>query len=254
MQEQRHTLKEWLFENARSEPVHYRQIAKSLHREPSSVSASFSIERKQAHEENRPAYFVKAGPGYYKYNDLCDGIVDDELIKEIKNRADDFNNATRTELRHEIAQLDMRSYEELLKLILNDVRINVKEEEIVRRTSNSIISVARWLDDSGGSLVLIYGKKTDFDDWVDADVISEIRGSMLLNDANHGLLITNGLVTDEAKREALGYQSDETKVFVPPVHLMDIEIVLNILLENKTGVRTEVIEILLTDHEFFKKL
>ena len=66
MQEQRHTLKEWLFENARSEPVHYRQIAKSLHREPSSVSASFSIERKQAHEENRPAYFVKAGPGYYK--------------------------------------------------------------------------------------------------------------------------------------------------------------------------------------------
>ncbi len=253
-QEQRHTLKEWLSEHARSVPIHYKQIAAALQREPSSVSASFSIERKQAYEENRPAYFVRAGQGFYKYNDLCDGVVDEELIKEIQSRAHDFNKATRTELRHEIAQLDLRSFEELVKSILYYVRINVKDAELARRTSNNIMFVTSWLDDSGGSRVLVYAKKSDFDDPVGADVISEIRGSMLINEANHGLLITNGIATDEAKREALGFKSGETKVFVPPVHLMDIEIVLNILLESKIGIRTKNIEILLTNHDFFRKL
>ena len=253
-QEQRHTLKEWLSENARSEPVHYKQIAEALQRDPSSVSASFSIERKQAREQNRPAYFIRAGSGFYKYNDLCDGIVDEELIKEIRNRADDFNKATRTELRHEIALVELRGFEELVKLILNNVRINVKDAELVRRTSNSTIFVTSWRDDCGGSRVIVYAKKCDFDESVGAEVVSEIRGSMLINEANQGLLITNGIVTDEAKREALGFKSSETKVLVPPVHLIDNETMLNILLERKTGVRIKNIEILLTDHDFFRQL
>ena len=57
--EQRQTLREWLAENARAEPVHYKKIAKALARDPASVSASLSIEGKQAQVAKRPAYFCE---------------------------------------------------------------------------------------------------------------------------------------------------------------------------------------------------
>ena len=60
------TLREWLAQHARAEPVHYKKIAEALERDPASVSASLSIEGKQALEDNRPAYFLRTGPGLYQ--------------------------------------------------------------------------------------------------------------------------------------------------------------------------------------------
>ena len=67
----RRTIRKWLAENARAHPVHYTQIAEDLERNPASVCASLSIEGKQAQQDNRPAYYVRAGPGLYQYNELC---------------------------------------------------------------------------------------------------------------------------------------------------------------------------------------
>lgn len=253
-QEQRQTLKEWLSEYAHSEPVHYKKIAKALKRDPASVSASLSIEGKLAQEEKRPAYFIRTGPGFYQYNDLCEGAVDEDLITEVRDRADDFNKATRREMRFEISQLDIHGFEELAKIILRNVRTNIEEAEIVRRSQNSVVLVTSWRDDSSKSRVVAFVKQCELDESVDVDTISEIRGSLPINEANQGLLITNGIVTEGAKREALGFSSSDMKVLVPPVHLMDIDIILNVLIESRTGVKIKNVEVLLLDHGFFNHL
>jgi hypothetical protein len=90
--------------------VHYRKIAEALGRDAASVSASLSIERKQAEEDNRPPYFVRMGPGLYQYNDLCEGAVDEELIREVRSRAEEFNLVTRREMRQRIAKLDIHEH------------------------------------------------------------------------------------------------------------------------------------------------
>ncbi|TFG32151.1 restriction endonuclease [Candidatus Thorarchaeota archaeon] len=253
-QEQRHTLREWLAEHARSEPVHYKKIAEALQRDPASVSASFSIEGKQALENNRPAYFVRVGSGLYQYNNLCENAVDEELIKEVLDRVDDFNKSTRREMRYNIAQLDIKGFEELAKIILFNVRVRVEEAEVIRRSPSSVVIVTSWRDDSGKSRIVVHVKKCELDELIESDTISEIRGALPINEANQGMLITNGIVSEDAKKEALGIRSSEMKVFVPPVHLMDIDIILNVLLESRTGVRTKNVEVLLLDHDFFKSI
>ena len=96
--------------------------------------------------------------------------------------------------------------------------------------------------------------KCDFDERVGVDVIRELRGCLPTYQANQGVLISNGIVTEEGKKEALGISTRGVKVSVPPVHIMDIEIILNILLESRTGVRTKSVEVLVLDEEFFRRL
>jgi len=230
--EQRQTLRAWLAENARAEPVHYKKIAAALARDPASVSASLSIEGKQAQVAKRPAYFLRIGPGLYQYNEVCEGVVDEELVSEVRARADDFNNATRREMRHEIAKLDLEGFDELAKIVL----------------------LTSWRDDGGRSPVVVYAKKCSFDDRISAEVIREIRGSLPTHGSNQGVLISNGIVSEEGKKEALGFSTRGIKVSVPPVHIMDIEILLNILIESRTGVRSKNVEVLVLDTEFFRRL
>jgi hypothetical protein len=248
------TLREWLAQHARAEPVHYKKIAEALKRDPASVSASLSIEGKQAMEDNRPAYFLRTGPGLYQYNDLCEGAVDEELISEVRSRAADFNRATRREMRHEIGKLDLEGFDDLARIILLNVRARVEEAEEVDNYNQTVVLLTSWRDDGGRSPVVVYAKKCDYDEKIGIDLIREIRGSLPTHQANQGVLITNGTVTPEGKQEALGYTSNDIKVSVPPVHIMDIEIILNVLLESRTGVRSKSVDVLLLDHEFFKHL
>lgn len=248
------TLREWLAQHARAEPVHYKKIAEALERDPASVSASLSIEGKQAQEDNRPAYFQRVGPGLYQYNDLCEGAVDEELIAEVRTRADDFNRATRREIRHEIAKLDLVGFHVLARIVLLNVRARVEEAEEVDTYNETIVLLTSWRDDGGRSPVVVYAKKCDYDEKIGADLIREIRGSLPTHQANQGVLITNGTVTLEGKQEALGYAGRDIKVSVPPVHIMDIDIILNVLLESRTGVRAKNVEVLLIDYEFFRRL
>jgi hypothetical protein len=248
------TLKEWLAQHARAEPVHYKKIAEALERDPASVSASLSIEGKQAQEGNRPAYFLRTGPGLYQYNDLCEGAVDEELISEVRSRADDFNRATRREMRHEIAKLDIEGFNDLARIVLLNVRARVEEAIEIHQYNGTVVMLTSWRDDGGRSPVVVYAKKCDYDEKIGVDLIREIRGSLPTYQANQGVLITNGSVTPDGKQEALGYASKEIKVSVPPVHIMDIDIILNVLLESRTGVRAKSVEVLLLDHDFFGRL
>ena len=248
------TLREWLAQHARAEPVHYKDIAEALERDPASVSASLSIEGKQAQEDNRPAYFQRVGPGLYQYNDLCEGAVDEELISEVSARAADFNRATRREMRHEIAKLDLNGFTDLARIVLLNVRARVEESVEVDQYNNTVVMITSWRDDGGRSPVVVYAKKCEYDEKIGSDLIREIRGSLPTHQANQGVLITNGTVTNEGKQEALGYTSRDIKVSVPPVHIMDIEIILNVLMESQTGVRAKDVKVLLLDHEFFKRL
>ena len=248
------TLREWLAQHARAEPVHYKDIAEALERDPASVSASLSIEGKQAQEDNRPAYFQRVGPGLYQYNDLCEGAVDEELISEVSARAADFNRATRREMRHEIAKLDIDGFTDLARIVLLNVRARIEEAVEVDQYNSTVVMITSWRDDGGHSPVVVYAKKCDYDGKIGCDLIREIRGSLPTHEANQGVLITNGIVTNEGKQEALGYTSRDIKVSVPPVHIMDIEIILNVLMESQTGVRAKDVKVLLLDHEFFKRL
>ncbi|MHA1963142.1 MAG: restriction endonuclease [Candidatus Thorarchaeota archaeon] len=247
------TLREWLAQHARAEPVHYKKIAEALERDPSSVSASLSIERKQANEDNRPAYFLRTGPGFYQYNDLCEGAVDEELISEVSSRAADFNRATRREMKHKIAALDLQGFHELARIILLVTRARVEEALEVHRYDGTVVLLTSWRDDGGKSPVVVYAKKCEYDEKIGVDIIREIRGSLPTYQANQGVIITNGTVTPEGKQEALG-KTGGMKVSVPPVHIMDINIMLNILIESRTGVRSKSVEVLLLDDEFFRHL
>ena len=251
---QRQTLREWLAEHARQEPVHYKKIAEALDRDPASVSASLSIEGKQAHLDKRPAYFLRTGPGLYQYNEVCEGVVDEELVSEVQARADDFNSATRREMRHEIAKLDLDQFHELAKIVLLNIRARVEETRDVDQYNGTKVMVTSWVDDGGRSPVVVYAKKCDFDERIGPDVIRELRGCLPSYQSNQGVLISNGIVTDEGKKAALGFVTKGMKASVPPVHIMDIEIVLNILLESRTGVRTRNVEVLVLDNEFFRRL
>lgn len=246
----RRTVRKWLAENARIHPVHYTKIAEDLERDPASVSASLSIEGKQALQNDRPAYYVRAGPGLYQYNELCEGVVDEELISEVRTRAEQFNKVTRREMRQEIAKLDLRGFEDLSKFILLNARVRVEDAEIVRRNNKTVVLLASWRDDSGKSRVIIQIRKCDFDELIDVDVIEGIRGSLQTRQANQGVLVSNGIVTEAAKDAAFGLEANR-KSIVQPVHLMDIEILLNILLESRTGVRSKNVEVLLLDYDFF---
>ena len=247
------TLREWLAQHARIKPVHYRKIAEALERDPASVSASLSIEGKQAQIGNRPAYFLRAGYGLYQYNDLCEGAVDEELISEVRSRASDFNHATRREMRHEIAKLNLHGFDDLARIILLNTRARIEEAVEVHRYNGTVVLLTSWRDDGGKSPVVVYAKKCEYDEKIGVDLIREIRGSLPTYQANQGVIITNGTVSPEGKQEALG-NTGGMKVSVPPVHIMDIDIILNILMESRTGVRSKSVEVLLLDHEFFKRL
>lgn len=252
--EQRQTLREWLSEHARAEPIHYKKIAEALQRDPASVSASLSIEGKQAVVDKRPAYFMRTGPGLYQYNEICEGAVDEELVTEVRARAQDFNSATRREMRHEITKLDIEGFHELSEIVLLNIRARVEETRIVDQYNGIVVMVTSWRDDGGRSPVVVFAKKCGFDERIGVDIIRELRGCLPTYGANQGVLISNGIVTEEGKKEALGYAIKGMKVSVPPVHIMDIEILLNILLESRTGVRSKSIEVLVLDSEFFRRL
>ncbi|MGY5863099.1 MAG: restriction endonuclease [Candidatus Thorarchaeota archaeon] len=248
------TLREWLAQHGRNEPIHYKEIAEALERDPASVSASLSIEMKQARVDNRPAYFVRTGIGLYQYNDLCEGAVDEELVKEVSDKAEDFKLATRREMRHEIAKLTIDEFERLAKIILLNIRARTEEATVVDRYNGNIVMVTSWRDDGGRSPVVVFAKKCDFDEKIGFEFIREIRGTLQNHKANQGVLITNGILSEAGKKEALGYTGIDQKVPVQPVHIMDIEIMLNVLEESRTGVREIQVKVLLLDSEFFKHL
>ncbi len=251
---ERVTIKKWLAEHARDEAVHYRDIADALGRDPASVSASLSIERKQAQEGDRPPYFVRVAPGLYRYNDLCEGAVDEEAISEVRLRAEEFNKATRSKMNQVIADLDLEGFKRLAEVILVNIRARVEEIEVERRHNGSVVMITSWRDDGGRSPVVVYAKKCDIDEEVDVDTILEIRGALPRLKANQGVLITNGVVNEEGRKEALGYAPNGMKVSVPPIHIMDKEIILNVLLESRTGIRPKNVEVFLLDMEFFERL
>ncbi len=139
-------------------------------------------------------------------------------------------------------------------IILTNIRARVEETEVIRRHDDTVVMITSWRDDGGHSPVVVYAKKCELDEPVGRETILEIRGSLPTLRANQGVLITNGVVSKEGRAEALGYVLEDVKTVVPPVHLQDIDIMLNILLESRTGVRVRPVEVLLLDAEFFKHI
>jgi hypothetical protein len=204
--------------------------------------------------DKRPAYFLRVAPGLYRYNDICEGAADEDLIAEVRDRAEDFNAATRREMGEAIAVLDVNAFENLAKIVLTNIRARVEELEVIERAGNTVMMKISWRDDGGRSPVLVYAIKCELDEEIEPSTINQIRGSLPIYEANQGVLITNGRVSEEARKAALGYANHEKKVSVYPIHLMDIEIMLNVLLESRTGVRTKQVEVLVLDADFFKSL
>jgi len=257
------TVKQWLSRNARAKPVHYTDIAEALGRDASSVQASLSIEGAQAEANGRPAYFVRIAPGLYRYNDLCEGAVDEAAIDEaLRSRARQFNNSTRAEMIRLIARLDVNAFEKLAKIVLINCRAysdendpDEKQRLVVRDRRNSTIEMTTaWRDDGGCSPVVVYAKKCSLDEEIGVETIRELRGSLPRYGANQGVLISNGIVTEEAKYEAVGFSKSGLKVTIPPIHLMDKEIMLDILFESRTGIRSRSVDVFLIDKEFFGDL
>jgi hypothetical protein len=247
---ERRTLREWLMENARDTPVHYTKIAEALDRDPASVSASLSIEKAQAEEDGRPAYFRREAPGLYRFNDLCEGArTEQQLDEDLKEKARASKLATRNEMNQAISCLDLYGFRELAEIILVNVRVNRDDVVERERYNNTIVLTASWLDDGGKAPVVFYAKKCDLDEPIGKETILEIRGALPQYGANQGVLISNGICTEDAKVVAV-----QPHLSVPPVHIMDKEIILNVLFESRTGVKSSKVEIFLLDSDFFKGL
>jgi hypothetical protein len=247
---ERRTLREWLMENARENPVHYRDIADALDRDPASVSASLSIEKAQAEIDGRPAYFLRVAPGLYRFNDLCEGaITEQQLDEDLKEKSRASKMATRSEMNLAISNLDLDGFRKLAEVILINTRVNRDELRERERYNNTIVLTASWFDDGGKAPVVFYAKKCDLDEPIGKETILEIRGALPVYYANQGVLISNGVCTPEAIREAV-----QPNLTVPPVHIMDKEIILNVLFESRTGVKSSKVEIFLLDSDFFKRL
>jgi hypothetical protein len=246
---QKQTLRKWLSQHARDGAVHYTDIAKALGRDPASVSASLSIEGKQAIKDDRPAYFSRRGPGLYQYNDLCEGAIDEDSVKEVRKRANEFNKVTRSKLNQAIAELSLDAFGKLAEIILLNTRARVEDIEMQDKYNNTILLTTSWLDDGGRAPVVFHIKKCEIDQVIHKETILEIRGALPTFGANQGVLISNGIVDKSGRDEAL-----VPKVSVPPVHIMDKEILLNILIESRTGVRTKKVEVFLQDKDFFDRL
>jgi len=247
---ERRTLREWLMENARENPVHYREIAEALDRDPASVSASLSIEKAQAQVDGRPAYFLRVAPGLYRFNDLCEGAITEQQIDEdLKEKARASKLATRAEMNQAIANLDLDGFRELATVILINIRVNRDDVQERERYNDTIVLTGSWLDDGGRAPVVFYAKKCSLDEPIGRETILEIRGALPVYGANQGVLISNGICTSEATREAV-----QPNLIVPPIHIMDKEIIMNVLFESRTGVKSSKVEIFLLDADFFKSL
>ncbi len=245
----RMTLRKWLQKHARDHPVHYTEIAESLGREPGSISASLSIERRTAARDERIPFFVRVAPGLYRYNDLCEGAIDEDSISKVREQANEFNAITRNEVASAIADLDLESFKKLFEIILVNVRVVVEESKEQERYGNTIIFTARWRDDGAKTPVVYYAKKCEFDETIDKETILEIRGLLPKYGANQGVIISNGIVSEEGRKVAV-----EPNAVVPPIHIMDKEIMLNVLFESRTGIRSKNVEVFLIDRDFFDSL
>ncbi|TFG14108.1 hypothetical protein EU537_04100 [Candidatus Thorarchaeota archaeon] len=252
----RTTLRKWLSEHAKEEPVHYRNIADALDRTPESVSASLSIEKKQAEQDERPPYFVRVAPGLYRYNEVCEGAIDEDKISEVRERAKQFNLRAREQLSYAIAELDLDAFENLTKVLLTNIRAHTEPksdggylEVHERRNGSTVIMTSAWWDDGGKAPVVYYAKKCDLDEEIGKETILEIRGDLPTYGANQGVLLSNGICNDEARRVAV--QENRS---VPPIHIMDKDIILSILFESRTGIREVPVNVYLIDREFFDNI
>lgn len=81
---------------------------------------------------------------------------------------------------------------------------------------------------------------------VGASAIRDFRGAMV-GRSDKGLLITTGTFTPDAKREA-------TRDGAPAIDLIDGDQLCDLLRELKLGVRTEMVEKMTVDGEWFRKL
>ena len=81
---------------------------------------------------------------------------------------------------------------------------------------------------------------------VGASAIRDFRGAMV-GRSDKGLLITTGTFTPDAKREA-------TRDGAPAIDLIDGDQLCDLLRELKLGVRTEMVEKMTVDGEWFTKL
>ena len=142
----------------------------------------------------------------------------------------------------------------LARVVLANIRARYKDVDVIRRYNNTVVMKTSWLDNGGRSPVVVFVKRCDVNEQIGREMIMEVRGSLPILQANQGVLITNGVVSKEGRDEAVGYTENDQKVSVPPVHLMDIEIILNVLFESRTAVKTRNVEVFILDTEFFDSL
>jgi flagellar basal body-associated protein FliL len=81
------------------------------------------------------------------------------------------------------------------------------------------------------------------------DTILVIRGLLQKYHANQGVLISNGICSERAVEEAVNRSAT-----VSPVHIMDKEIILNILFEGTKAVKSRRIEVYLKNDDFFEEI
>ncbi len=137
-----------------------------------------------------------------------------------------------------------------MKTVLFNLRATTEDTVERERYDCIVVMTTTWLYDGGHSLVVAYVKKCEMDEPVGKDTILRIWGLLPKYAANQGVLLTNGVVTQEAIQEARGpgYAS------VPPVNLIDRDILLDILFGSRSGVVVRNVEVYLVDRGFFDSL
>jgi len=143
-----------------------------------------------------------------------------------------------------LLEMDPIAFERLCQRLLREA--GFIDVEVTRRSGDGGIDGFGTLRVGGLISFNVLFQSKRYSSNIGPDVVRDFRGAMI-GRADKGLIITTGGFTRDARREA-------TRDGAPPIDLIDGDLLADKLKELKLGVRTELVESVSIDQDWFQQI
>ena len=143
-----------------------------------------------------------------------------------------------------LLEMDPIAFERLCQRLLREA--GFIDVEVTRRSGDGGIDGFGTLRVGGLISFNVLFQSKRYSSNIGPDVVRDFRGAMI-GRADKGLIITTGGFTRDARREA-------TRDGAPPIDLIDGDLLADKLKELKLGVRTELVESVSVDQDWFQQI
>jgi HJR/Mrr/RecB family endonuclease len=151
----------------------------------------------------------------------------------------------RNDLRSQLRKMPARKFEELIRLLLEEM--GFEETETTSYGSDKGVDVRGVLRSNPLSIVRVAIQAKRWSNNVGAGVVRDLRGSLLLADAEQGLIITPSDFTASAYADAQA--SGKT-----PIRLINGSQLVDLLIQYQVGVKKEEYVVPTIDHEYWTEV